>query len=833
MSLHRHAFVARLARQRGFLDSDRFTAAMAALSARVPAEDEPFEHFWVEGGWLEKDQLDQLLSPPQTRRYTQPLEKKVTPPPEPEKQEKKNEERVPDLPRYETLRLVGMGGMGDVWEVVDKHLDRRVALKVPRKGADESIAKALSREARVVGSLEHPSIIPVYDAGQAEGVGPYYAMRLLEQPTLEDVISWLAQGDDHIKQSYSLGRLLRYYIQICEAVHYAHSRGIVHCDLKPANIVVGDFGEILILDWGLAFHVGEGIANRGGTPGYMSPEQLRAGAIVGPPADVFSLGAMLYEIVTLHPAYEGESVTDLMMQVAADEVEFPSPPPPREKKADVPLELEWICLKAMAVDPEHRHATCAELAGDVEAFLEGTRERERRQKRADELTAQGEQLADMYREYCESRPRVVDDVTRIRAATAPSATAEHKRDLWDAEDRLAATDAVGVRTFQAAVAGYEQALDEMGGHRAARAGLASLYALEVHRARERRDELNRIYFEELVKQYSDGSPLLLRPEGRVRIRCLHGEGQVFISEYEEQERRLIAVRERPLGEAPCDVALPAGSYLLRIGRIDGGSQVSCPVLITNGCERDLEIDLAVLDTLAPDERYVPGGPALLGGDELSPWGNDLQLVEVGPFVLSERPVTFAEYLAFLSELPGDERERQLPMNTAGVPHWRWDGEKFVPSPNFNFAREEALLLPAFGVTLDSAQAYTAWKLLKTGDTYRLPREDEWEKAARGVDGRIHPWGDYFDASFCKMVQSRPGPPRPEPSGAFTADVSPYGIRDLAGGVADWVVTGDPRADVARGGAWCDWRADCRLPTRRPYQIGIRTSRVGFRLARDP
>jgi serine/threonine-protein kinase len=237
--------------------------------------------------------------------------------------------------------------------------------------------------------------------------------------------------------------------------------------------------------------------------------------------------------------------------------------------------------------------------------------------------------------------------------------------------------------------------------------------------------------------------------------------------------------------------------------------------------------------LGPEERYVPGGTALLGGDELSPWGNDLQSVEVGPFILAERPVTFAEYLTFLADLPEDERERHLPMNTAGVPHWRWDGDKFVPSPNFNFAREEALLLPAFGVTLDSAQAYTAWKLLKTGDTYRLPREDEWEKAARGVDGRIHPWGDYFDASFCKMVQSRPGQPKPEPSGAFAADVSPYGIRDLAGGVADWVVTTDTRADVARGGAWCDWRADCRLATRRPYQVGIRTSRVGFRLARDP
>jgi eukaryotic-like serine/threonine-protein kinase len=163
-------------------------------------------------------------------------------------------------------------------------------------------------------------------------------------------------------------------------------------------------------------------------------------------------------------------------------------------------------------------------------------------------------------------------------------------------------------------------------------------------------------------------------------------------------------------------------------------------------------------------------------------------------------------------------------------------------------------IPVFGIDAASAMAYAAWWSARTNRSYRLPTEAEWEKAARGVDGRRYPWGDRFESIFCKMMSSRLGAPRPEPIGTFATDISPYGVRDMAGGIADWCTstladgTHDRGADrsadrgaelasrgiqlASRGGAWCDSENDCTVIARRRMLAEQRTFRLGLRLVRD-
>jgi len=383
--------------------------------------------------------------------------------------------------RYAEISVKGEGGMGAVIECQDKDLGRRVALKHlrPEFVGDKGAAAMLEREARVTGSLEHPNIVPVYDIGMSPKGGPYYVMRLVENPTLGEVLLKLGAGDPEATATYTHGRLLRHFIQICETVDYAHSRGVVHCDLKPANVLLGNFGEVLVLDWGLAYKPSEGTAYRGGTPGYMAPEQLERKGQIDARTDIYALGVILYEMLAQGSFAESSLTTILPRPAPASKNGRASSRDPRRPSTRAPdrkiaAELDDICAKALADDPAARFASARELAEAVAAFLEGTKERERKLLKADESCAEGDRLAESFLEFLESRPERAAEVTAMRAELAPWEPGEQKRALWDAEDRLAVTDALEVRTFQAAAAAYEQALEEHPGHPGARRGLARI-----------------------------------------------------------------------------------------------------------------------------------------------------------------------------------------------------------------------------------------------------------------------------------------------------------------------------------------------------------------------
>lgn len=245
----------------------------------------------------------------------------------------------PDLEgtRYELIDRLGRGGTGSVFRVRDRELQREVALKVMTlpAGGDE-LAERLRAEARVLARLEHPGIVPVHDVGTLPDGRVFYVMKLVRGARL----------DQHARREPELRPLLRIFERLCEAVAFAHDRGLLHRDLKPENVMVGDFGEALVMDWGV------GVL---GTPGYMSPEQARGEREkVDEKSDVYGLGAILYFLLTAEAPGEAGRVV-----------------PPRQRKPDVPRPLEAICLRALAAEPQDRYPGARELAADVSRFLEG------------------------------------------------------------------------------------------------------------------------------------------------------------------------------------------------------------------------------------------------------------------------------------------------------------------------------------------------------------------------------------------------------------------------------------------------------------------------------
>jgi eukaryotic-like serine/threonine-protein kinase len=335
---------------------------------------------------------------------------KLTPPVAPQPQFGRRE-------RYTLSRLHASGGLGHIWIAHDPDLDRDVALKEirPEHGdQDETVRMRFLGEARITGRLEHPGVVPVYELSQDSAGRPFYAMRFIQGRTLTDAIEEYHQqrvaagGTKPAEEAkgqplpFVFRELLRRFIGVCQTVGYAHSKGIIHRDLKTDNVMLGDFGETLIVDWGLAKPFGDGevpeswlggatmnapappspttMAAGGsgrqsssaltqdgniiGTPMFMAPEQTIGNPqLLGPWTDIHALGLMLYILLTGKAPYDGE-VMEVMLKVRNR-----LPVPPSHLNRQVPRALEAVCLKALAKQPADRYPSAAELAEEIQRWL--------------------------------------------------------------------------------------------------------------------------------------------------------------------------------------------------------------------------------------------------------------------------------------------------------------------------------------------------------------------------------------------------------------------------------------------------------------------------------
>ena len=308
-----------------------------------------------------------------------------------------DEEELPVAPGeerldYVTLAMLGEGGMGTVHLARQIALGRDVALKTIHRHSSgkQSVRDEFLTEAVLTGRLEHPNIVPIHEVGESPDGDLFYSMKNVKGQSWDETIDGLLLNEN-----------LEILIDVCNAMAFAHTEGVIHRDLKPQNIMTGGFGEVLVLDWGLAVLVGPGQsanASAGGTPSFMAPEMINPPFLVGPRSDVYLLGAILFRLLTGQSPHDGKSARDCLKAASRNEIVVPEPE--RIKENDPTGELLGIAMKAMATEPEERYQTVGEFRQAVRVF-EAHQESLKLASHAEEALEVAEQSAD-YTKYSEA-----------------------------------------------------------------------------------------------------------------------------------------------------------------------------------------------------------------------------------------------------------------------------------------------------------------------------------------------------------------------------------------------------------------------------------------------
>lgn len=748
--------------------------------------------------------------------------------------------------RYEDLGPIATGGMGEVRRVWDSVLHRTLAIKILRRELveREDLYARFVEEAQATAQLEHPGIVPIYDFGRLADGRAFFTMKEIRGRTLLDVIeelhaaSRLSWGQS--RNGYTLYRVVQILNAVCTAVAYAHDRGVLHRDLKPTNVMVGAFGEVVVMDWGLA-KIGKGrsaadaaaaatgkypvftarsrqqafmtrIGSVAGTPNYMPPEQARgdhAGTVAR--SDVYALGAILYHIIANRPPYEGPDTDAVVQLVLAGPPPPPTPPWAARAGSGKAVDETLLAIgdKCMARKMEDRYPDAGSLGAALSSWLEGVHQREQSMvlvDRADRARSEGDELR-------KRAAALRDQAARILEQIGPFASADQKASGWALEDQATRLeDDARVRDAQA-VQWLRTALTQ----------------IELPEARQRLEEMGA----------PESRPL---PQGTGHLTLVTEQpSKVTLRRLELVGRRLVPVSMRNLGTTPLHrFEIPSGSYLIRL-EAENRVLVRYPVRIdpdghwvdlAPGADEPTPVPLPPIESFDAGDLLVPAGWFMAGGDRETSDSLPRQLTWVDSFVIRRDPVTCQEFLEFLNALPLGDAASLAPLGGTRLANGRW-----VLGEDDTGAWEPDQ--PIRGMRWDAAERFALWVASRTGVPWRLPFEREWEKAARGVDERLYPWGDYLDPTFCCVMDSHAaGLARPRAVDAHPQDTSPYGVRGMGGNVRDLVVADrseprgpvDPQHRLVKGGWYDGLSMFARSALRYRYREGDRA--VGFRLVRS-
>ncbi|MFZ2658422.1 MAG: bifunctional serine/threonine-protein kinase/formylglycine-generating enzyme family protein [Victivallales bacterium] len=760
---------------------------------------------------------------------------------------------------YSKVRTIGFGGVGLVVSGHDPNLDRDVAIKMLRAENKNKIAEVerFIREARATASIEHPNVIPVHEMGIMDGVGVFFSMKKVQGDNFQTVLDGFRHGKKEYTGKYTRHQLLELFINICNGVAYAHSKRIIHRDLKPHNVLIGDFGEVLVMDWGLAKFLdavdggGEPVVSQhknedkpitgdssmtidgtiSGTPNYMPPEQAE-GKIseLDERSDIYSLGAILYQILAYEPPFSGDELQRVLEDVRKGNF---IPPSRRFPKYRIPRELEAICLKAMSHDKSRRYQNVQELVADVRNYIEGF-----------SVSACPDSAMAKFRKLCFRHPVISSTAAAaIFIVVAGYALleasdlfqygdmvgkADKDRDAGNSELRLATDkyrelDAVAAkRVFKEESPAEIKLSSQVNDHYMAaenRYESAVIRYTSVPRAyardREVREGLmdimfRRLQYSMLVKNYERAQKWIgfihlwcgnslekLSPENRNTILTFEGVvkgdgymtvrtnppgSSVMMSKLVDNGDGILSeTGQEDLGASPVkEFVIPRGSYILRI-KTNGRPDVACPVAINHGEEESDEIWIP--ESIPEGMAYVPAGEFFIGGEN-SRYYRSHEMVIPG-FFMKKHEVTFGEYLDFWKKLgTSGEKARHMAKIIFDFSERKycdaWDDAGKLISP----LKEE---LPVVGILHESAEAYCIWLSAKTGKEIMLPTAEQWEKAARGADGRAFPWGNGFNPEYAYIGENESARKKFgcwAPPGSFPEDVSVYGISDMGGNVRE-------------------------------------------------